>query len=54
MTYLQQKRHEKLRDNVMKAYNAWDKNIDKSKDEQLFNALEKARLKCEEFEDKYL
>lgn len=53
MTYTQQQRHKKLRDNVVKAYNAWETSTDKSEEDKLYSALEKARERCEAFEDKH-
>lgn len=53
MTYVQQKRHEKLSQAVINAYNKWDSNQDKSKDDILFSKLQAARERCEAFEDKY-
>lgn len=53
MTPAQQARHEKLRNAVTDAYDRWNKNTSRDKNEKLHNAWLKAIEKCEAFEEKY-
>lgn len=53
MTYAQQKRHEKLRNKVVEAYDKFDSNTDPLRNERLYDEWIKAMKKCEEFEEKF-
>ena len=53
MTPSQQKRHEKLRNNVMQAYEKFENNNDPLRNERLYDEWMKAMKKCEEFEEKF-
>lgn len=53
MNLIQQKRYEKMRENAFKAYDAWNNNMDKSKDKKLHEKWLEEIEKLERFEYKY-